>query len=155
MPPTISIIKDPFDYLDSYNDSAFIWANEVARKIGINKLKEKNPLIISTAFAYVFSVFLHFTMDYYLDDFESYLEENAKGLTPNAWKRMIKCCSEIYSAMKETYKDDYKIYLTLHDSILIEIPDEDSGGESATTKIEPYNYDELRGYGFVSEGFMW
>lgn len=45
--------------------------------------------------------------------------------------------------MKETYKDDYKIYLTLHDSTLVEISDEDSGDESATTKIEPYNYDEL------------
>lgn len=155
---TFSLIKDPFTDLDAYNEEAFVWAQEIASKIDIDKFKEKDPLIISVSFAYIFSMFIYLTMHYFLNEFDYYLDEHTKKTKPDSWKKMHNCIDEIHKAMMKVYKDNYEIYLTLYNSILIEVPDEDSDNESDTIKIVPYNFDgfaECSGFSFVEQGFNW
>lgn len=145
------LIQDPFIQLDGYNEEVFVWAQKITSVIDISKFIEKDPLIISVAFARIFDVFIHLTMNYNLTDFRSYLDENIKKTIPDSWNRMLKCTNEIYSALITVYRDPLKIYKTLYNSILIEIPD----NQPNTTKVEPQPYNEDAGFGFVSGGFRY
>ena len=145
------LIQDHFIQLDGYDEEAFIWAQEMTSVIDISKFIEKDPLIISITFARIFDVFIHLTMNYNLTDFRSYLDENIKKTIPDSWNRILICTNEIYSALITVYSDPLKIYKTLYNSILIEIPD----NQPNTTKVEPQPYNEDAGFGFVSGGFRY
>ncbi len=156
MSPPCSLSKDPFYQLDSYNDQAFLWAKEQVEKIDINKLKEKEQLIISICFAYIFGVFIHVTMDNLLIDFKDFLRKNTKKSTPATWHRIQNCIHEIYGALILFYKDPMKLYLTLYDSILIEVEDDGysyGADKPHYIKVEPQGYDEDKGFGYVAGGF--
>lgn len=152
------LIQDPFIQLDGYNEEAFVWAQKIISVIDISKFIEKDPLIISVAFARIFDVFIHLTMNYNLTDFGGYLNENKKKIVSDSWNRMLTCSNEIYSALITVYKDPMKLYLTLYDSILIET--EDDGYNYGDNKLhpiktEPSDYNQDKGFGYVSGGFSY
>jgi len=64
MSKALILSKDPFNLLDAYSEEAFVWAQEVAKNIAFNHVKEKDPLFISLAFAYIFSAFIYVSMKY-------------------------------------------------------------------------------------------
>lgn len=150
------LIQNPFIQLDGYNKEAFTWAQEMTSVIDISKFIEKDPLIISVAFARIFDVFIHLAMSYNLTDFGSYFDENIKKTIPDSWRRVLICTNEIYSALMTVYKDSMKLYLTLYDSILIQIEDDGydyDDNKLHPIKVEPQPYNEDAGFGFVSGGF--
>lgn len=153
-----NLTRDPFEQLDAYEDEAYNWASKMLEQIDFNRLKEKNIHIVSAAFAYIFSVFIHLSMKYLLPDFEGYFLDSPDKFNSGSWDKMHKCVSEIYSQLSQKFKDPLEIYKPLYDSILIEVEDDEydhGDGKLHPIKVEPYDYNEDKGFDYVSGGFSY
>lgn len=132
------INKDPFDFLDTYGKEGFKWAEKVWDRISQRINPESYEMgMTSITFAWIYSDFLHVSMNLYRDDFENYLSElygektvEAKVNQSHDYRR------KIYKAMSSELGSDYEIFASLKESVMVENEDHliyplDSSGEGS------------------------
>ncbi len=119
-----AINKDPFDYLNAYQEQSFTWAVKVWDKIKPQFSESIDLEMVSVTLANIYSDFLHVALGYH-DDFENYLTERyGREKARINLELSPKYRAKIYNAMLSKYGENDKISDSLIDSIVIKDGDD-------------------------------
>ena len=149
MPTNQKIDKAPFDFLDTYQEEAFVWTKSIWAKIYAQLSSENLDIeMVSIALANIHSDFIHTTLDIYKDDFEYYLSElYGEEKTEEKWELMHTYCKKICKAISLKYGSESIILESLEDTILTKRDEEED------TYIRPMGYSKGDAITFVGENF--